>query len=208
MLSGKQARRTRVAAGLAIVLLGVVVVLTIASVNDDLRRLSVQIPLLLLAVAGAWYALTRTGARRVAGAAVVAVALIGVVGYEFVQDPSTFAVALGRVALLALAVLLGRWAVRRTWAAAEPPGTSDQTPTTWRPRYCPQVGQAMCGGVSAPQARFGQVTSVGTLAFHCERRERVLLRDIFLFGTATIYLLLITRRTRRRAGPSSGMCRC
>jgi len=122
VLSGKEARPARVAAGLAIVLLGVVVVLSIASVNDDLRRLSVQIPLLLLAVAGAWYALTRTGARRVAGAAVVAVALIGVVGYEFVQDPSTFAVALGRVALLALAVLLGRWAVRRTWAAAEPPG--------------------------------------------------------------------------------------
>ena len=121
VLSGKQARRTRVAAGLAIVLLGVVVVLSIASVNDDLRRLSVQIPLLLLAVAAAWYALTRTGARRVAGAAVVAVALIGVIGYGFVQDPSTFAVALGRLALLALAVLLGRWAVRRTWAAAEPP---------------------------------------------------------------------------------------
>jgi diacylglycerol kinase family enzyme len=113
-----------VAAGLAIVLLGVVVGLSIASVNDDLRRLSVQIPLLLLAVAGAWYALTRTGARRVAGTAVVAVALIGVVGYEFVQDPSAFAVAIGRVALLVLAVLLGRWAVRRTWAAAEPPGPS------------------------------------------------------------------------------------
>ena len=67
--------------------------LSIASVNDDLRRLSVQIPLLLLAVAAAWYALTRTGARRVAGAAVVAVALIGGIGYGFVQDPSTFAVA-------------------------------------------------------------------------------------------------------------------
>ena len=35
-----------------------------------------------------------------------------------------------------------------------------------------------------------QVTRVGTEAFHCERRERVLLRDIFLFGTATIYSLL------------------
>ncbi len=52
-------------------------------------------------------------------------------------------------------------------------------------------------GVSAPQARFGQVTRVGTVAFHCERRERVLLRDIFLFGTATIDLLLVTRRIRQ-----------
>jgi len=65
-----------------------------------------------------------------------------------------------------------------------------QTPTTWRPRYWPQVGHAWCGGVSAPHARFGQTTRVGTLAFHCDLRERVLLRDIFLFGTATIDLLL------------------
>ena len=56
MLSGKEARRTRIAAGLALLLLAAVVLLTIVSVNDDLRRLSVQIPLLLLAVAGAWYA--------------------------------------------------------------------------------------------------------------------------------------------------------
>ena len=27
---------------------------------------------------------------------------------------------------------------------------------------------------------------MGTVAFHCDRRERVLLRDIFLLGTATI----------------------
>jgi len=31
-------------------------------------------------------------------------------------------------------------------------------------------------------------TTVGTtLAFHCARRERVLLRDIFRFGTAMIF---------------------
>src|SRR6478752_1870479 len=85
----------------------------------------------------------------------------------------------------------------------EPAATRDQTPTTWRPRYCPQVAQTWCGGVIAPHARFGQVTRVGALVFHCERRERVLLRDIFLFGTATIDLLLVTRRTRHAAGPSS-----
>jgi diacylglycerol kinase family enzyme len=122
VLSGKEARRTRVAAGLAIVLLAIVVVLSIASVNDDLRRLSVQIPLLLLAVAAGWYALTRTGVRRAAGVAVMVAALISVVVYGFVQDPSTFAVLLGRLALLVLAAVLGRWAVRRTWASAEPHG--------------------------------------------------------------------------------------
>jgi len=57
--------------------------------------------------------------------------------------------------------------------------------------------QTACGGVRAPQARFGQVTRVGTVVFHCERRERVLLRDIFLFGTATIDLLLLIRRFRQ-----------
>jgi len=31
-----------------------------------------------------------------------------------------------------------------------------------------------------------QVTRDGATAFHCERRWRVLLRDIFRFGTATV----------------------
>ena len=30
-----------------------------------------------------------------------------------------------------------------------------------------------------------QVDSAGAVAFHCERRCRVLLREVFLFGTAT-----------------------
>ena len=33
------------------------------------------------------------------------------------------------------------------------------------------------------------MTRVGATAFHCERRCRVLLRDIFRFGTATVSLL-------------------
>ena len=60
----------------------------------------------------------------------------------------------------------------------------------------------MCGGVIAPQARFGQVTRVGTVVFHCERRERVLLRDIFLFGTATILF------TPRHSGRALGGLEC
>jgi len=35
-------------------------------------------------------------------------------------------------------------------------------------------------------------TTVGTtVVFHCARRERVLLRDIFRFGTATIFSLCL-----------------
>jgi len=57
---------------------------------------------------------------------------------------------------------------------------------TWRPSYWPQVGHAMCGGLSSPHARFGQGASVGAVAFHCERREWVFERDKRLFGTATV----------------------
>ena len=37
------------------------------------------------------------------------------------------------------------------------------------------------------QAGFTQVTVGTTEVFHCARRERVLLRDILRFGTATIF---------------------
>jgi hypothetical protein len=53
------------------------------------------------------------------------------------------------------------------------------------PAYWPQCEQAVCGSTISPHARFGQRTSVGADVFHCDRRDRVLLRDIFRFGTAT-----------------------
>jgi len=34
--------------------------------------------------------------------------------------------------------------------------------------------------------QFGQAISCGTVAFHCDRRDLVLLRDIFRLGTATL----------------------
>jgi hypothetical protein len=40
----------------------------------------------------------------------------------------------------------------------------------------------------APQAGLAQVTRVGAVVFQAERRWRVLLRDIFRFGTAMICL--------------------
>jgi hypothetical protein len=54
------------------------------------------------------------------------------------------------------------------------------------PSYWPQFEQAVCGRTIAPQARLGQRTRVGAEVFHCARRDRVLLRDIFRFGTATV----------------------
>ena len=62
---------------------------------------------------------------------------------------------------------------------------------TWRrlarAPYWPHSPHARCGRCLAPQAGLEQVTRVGATAFHCDRRWRVLLRDIFRFGTAMIF---------------------
>ena len=75
----------------------------------------------------------------------------------------------------------GQWTVRSLSGGAQ---------RTWRRSarapYWPQVPHARCGRCLAPQAGLAQVTRVGATAFHCDRRWRVLLRDIFRFGTATV----------------------
>jgi hypothetical protein len=58
---------------------------------------------------------------------------------------------------------------------------------TWRRRYVPHVGQAVCGSLGSWHC--GQLTSAGAVVFHFERRDRVLLRDILRLGTATSALL-------------------
>jgi len=54
---------------------------------------------------------------------------------------------------------------------------------TWRRLYVPQLGHAVCGSLGSRHR--SQRTSVGAMAFHCARRDRVLLRDILRLGTAT-----------------------
>lgn len=53
-----------------------------------------------------------------------------------------------------------------------------------RPRYIPHAGQATWGRVAALQ--FGQLMVATGVVFQAERRVRVLERDIFLLGTATM----------------------
>jgi hypothetical protein len=55
---------------------------------------------------------------------------------------------------------------------------------TWRLLYVPQVGHATCGNFGSRQR--SQVTTVGRVAFQFARRERVLDREVFRFGTATV----------------------
>ena len=90
-----------------------------------------------------------------------------------------------------------------------PPLGGDQDARTCRRAargpYWPQDGHAVCGRCFSRQAGFAQVTSVGTDAFHWDRRCRVLLRDILRLGTATV-LSLLSRR--RRDSSNSPCCRC
>jgi len=51
----------------------------------------------------------------------------------------------------------------------------------------PHVGHATWGSLGSRHC--GQLTSAGAVAFHCDLRDLVLLRDIFRFGTATSALL-------------------
>jgi hypothetical protein len=50
----------------------------------------------------------------------------------------------------------------------------------------------VCGSLDSRQ--FGHVISCGAVAFHCARRDLVLLRDILRLGTATSVLLCLLRR--------------
>src|SRR5580704_18193923 len=63
---------------------------------------------------------------------------------------------------------------------------------TWRLLYVPHVGHAVCGSLGERQ--LGQAISCGAVAFHCARRDLVLLRDILRLGTATSVLLCLSRR--------------
>lgn len=48
----------------------------------------------------------------------------------------------------------------------------------------------MCGGFGCRQARFEHAARVGAVAFHWDRLEWVLDRDILRLGTATLLVLL------------------
>ena len=57
----------------------------------------------------------------------------------------------------------------------------------WRPLYVPQTLHTACGSLG--DRHCGQLTVATGLAFHCARRDLVLLRDIRRLGTATCSLL-------------------
>jgi hypothetical protein len=62
---------------------------------------------------------------------------------------------------------------------------------TWRPRYVPQTWHTAWGSFGSRHWGHGTVRT--GWAFHCARRERVLLRDILRFGTATVSYSSVSR---------------
>src|SRR6188472_1473 len=117
----------RVAAIGAIVVAAVVVVATIASAPTDLRVLAVLVLLIPLALAAAWYAITRTGGRRHLAMVVLAATAFVFVAVAFIEDARSAAIGVARVLTLAAAVLLARFALGRdvrTLKRADSPGTA------------------------------------------------------------------------------------
>jgi len=66
-----------------------------------------------------------------------------------------------------------------------------QTSTTWRPLYVPHTVHTAWGNFG--ERHCGHATVATGVAFHCARRDRVLLRETLRLGTATVLLSLVTR---------------
>ena len=77
---------------------------------------------------------------------------------------------------------------------------SGQTSTTWRPLYVPQTAHTAWGSLG--DRHWGQATVATGVAFHWDRRDRVLLRDILRLGTATSGLLLRIDMDVLQGGPA------
>jgi diacylglycerol kinase family enzyme len=103
----------RLAAVAVIALLAFVLVTSVLSVIDDVRRLVLSVPLLLIIVFAAWYTLTRTGARRLIGTAACVAAVVGIVGLVILDDNEARLSLLARLVCVVLAVALARYALGR-----------------------------------------------------------------------------------------------
>ena len=117
--------RQRAAAIGAMVSLALVILLTILSISDDVQRALSSLPVLLIAIAAAWYAVTRRGIRKTAGFLVLLLAIVGLVVVATSGGTRAIVLLVVRIALLALAIGLARIALGRDLAslkAAPVPG--------------------------------------------------------------------------------------
>jgi diacylglycerol kinase family enzyme len=103
----------RIAAVVVIALLAFVLVTSVLSVVDDARPLVFSVPLLLVTVFAGWYALTRTGGRRLIGTVVCVAAVVGIVGLVIFGARNARLGGLARLVCVLLAVALARYALGR-----------------------------------------------------------------------------------------------
>jgi diacylglycerol kinase family enzyme len=111
----------RVAAAGAIALVVAVLAITAWRIADDLRRLLVQLPLVIIAIGAAWYWVTRSGVRRSIGIAVFAAAVVAFLSVAIVEGPVAFGLAVARLAMAVAAWALGRHALARPPAGTAVP---------------------------------------------------------------------------------------
>ena len=105
---------TRRLAALAAALLVLVVVLeTAAAVLGDPLGVLLQLALLLVAFLAVWHALTHAGGARWAGVVLAVLASAGIVVLQVARDATSLLDLLLRVAALAVAILLARYALGR-----------------------------------------------------------------------------------------------
>jgi hypothetical protein len=105
----------RVAAAGAILVAAVVVLATIASAPTDLRLLAVVLPLIVVALAAAWYAITRTVGRRQLAMVVLAATASGFVAVAFIDGARSAVIPVARVLMLVAVVVLARFALGRAF---------------------------------------------------------------------------------------------
>ena len=109
----------RLAAIAALVLLVAVVVDTLLRVVADPLRVLLQLLLLIVLLAGAWIAVTRTGARRVIAAAVAVGAIVALVVVVVGAEDHLLVSLAVRIIGLVVAVGLARYALGTTMGALE-----------------------------------------------------------------------------------------
>jgi diacylglycerol kinase family enzyme len=105
--------RRRLAAAAAILLFVIVLVSTVLVVADRPLQVLVQLVLLLVAFFAVWEALTRMGAVRVAWIAAAAAAAVAVVWVQIAGGEGFVVSLFVRLALLGVALLLARYALKR-----------------------------------------------------------------------------------------------
>ena len=105
--------RRRLAAAAAILLFVIVLVSTVLVVADRPLQVLVQLVLLLVAFFAVWEALTRKGAVRGAWIVVAAAAAVAVVWVQVAGGEGFVVSLLVRLALLGVALLLARYALKR-----------------------------------------------------------------------------------------------